>query len=156
MELEKIYRGMENGAETIQENFATLSKVLYPVGSIFQSMINNDPTTIYGGTWEPIKGKVLVGVDNNDSDFVAGKKGGTKGHNHGLSKGYAQMQMTGSTLANNGISGVATYKATTRAVDFTALANTNEYNWGTQLAGSTDSSNNLPPYETVYIWVRTA
>ncbi|MGX7244754.1 phage baseplate protein [Enterococcus quebecensis] len=156
MDLEKIYRGMENGAEAIQENFSILAKALYPVGSVFQSVNDSDPSTLFGGTWERIKGKVLVGVDEGDSDFTAGKIGGKKEHIHGLSQGYAQLQISGSVLANNSIGEIPAYKGTTKAVDFKALANNEEFKLGTRLAGYTDLANNLQPYKTVYIWVRIA
>lgn len=155
MELEKIYRGMENGAETIQENFSVLADALYPIGSIFQSMVNSDPATLFGGSWERIKGKVLVGVDENDSDFTTGKVGGEKNHSHGLSKGYAKLQISGTTLAYNGFE-VTPYVSNVRAENFTAVANRTNLGAGTALAGTTDLTNNLQPYKTVYMWVRVA
>ena len=52
----------------------------YPVGSIYLSISNINPETIFGGTWVSFgSGKTLVGVDTNDSDFnTAEKTGGSK------------------------------------------------------------------------------
>jgi len=56
----------------------------YPVGSIFLSVINTNPSKWFGGTWELIaQGRTLVGVDTNDANFNTVKKtGGSKTHIH--------------------------------------------------------------------------
>lgn len=47
-------------------------KTIYPVGSIYMSVNNTDPGTLFGGTWEAWgTGRVPVGVDSGDSDFSA-------------------------------------------------------------------------------------
>ena len=55
---------------------------LFPVGFIIG--VDNaefDPNTSWGGTWERIKGRVIVGVDEDDTDFnISGKTGGEKEH----------------------------------------------------------------------------
>ncbi len=52
---------------------------VYPVGSIYLSLIATDPTSFFGGTWTLIgQGRTLVGVDTNQTAFnQAGKLGGT-------------------------------------------------------------------------------
>lgn len=56
--------------------------LVYPVGSIYETDNEGfDPNTSFGGTWERIKGKVIVGVDKADGAFDAvGKTGGEKNH----------------------------------------------------------------------------
>ena len=53
---------------------------IYPVGSIYTSISSTSPATLFGGTWERFgKGKTLVSVDENDSDFnTVEKLGGSK------------------------------------------------------------------------------
>lgn len=53
---------------------------IYRIGTIYETTDNSfDPNVEWGGTWNRIKGKVLVGVDENDGDFnAAGKTGGSK------------------------------------------------------------------------------
>lgn len=63
---------------------------MYPVGSVVASVnANFDPNKIYNGTWVRFaKGQTLVGVDEADKDFAAGKSGGNKNmqqHTHGIS-----------------------------------------------------------------------
>lgn len=147
--------GIKNFKENIQINGKLLLDMFYPVGSIFQSVNSLDPSAIMGGTWERIKGKVLIGVDESDPDFSEGKVGGEKVHTHGLSKAYAQLQMTGTTLAYQGVN-VQPYTATVKATNFVALADSTRLAAGTSIAGNTDSSSNLQPYMTIFIWKRLA
>ena len=47
-----------------------LNELIFPIGSIiYNSNEDFDPNTIYGGTWEKIKGKMIIGFDESDSDF---------------------------------------------------------------------------------------
>lgn len=46
---------------------------VYPIGSIYMSVNNISPTTLFGGTWEQISGKFLLACD---SSHVAGSSGG--------------------------------------------------------------------------------
>lgn len=49
--------------------------LLYPVGSIYLSIKSKNPGQIFGGVWERIaKGRTLVGVDENDTDFSSSEK----------------------------------------------------------------------------------
>ena len=52
----------------------------YPVGSIYITESNTNPSETIGGTWEEYgKGKTLVGVDLNDTNFnTVNKLGGSK------------------------------------------------------------------------------
>lgn len=134
--------------KTYVKSIEGLIDFIYPVGSIYMSTENLELNTFLGGIWERIKGKVLVGVDENDEDFSNGKTGGEKAHtltidempnhNHslGLNKG-----------SNPSVSGTGT----------------SGFLWGdiavgkiSGSAGGNKSHNNLPPYATVYIWKRIA
>lgn len=63
-------------------NGVDLLDLIYPVGTIFTTENDNfDPNDHFNGTWERIKGKVLVGVDEDDSSFSSsGLTGGEKNH----------------------------------------------------------------------------
>lgn len=64
------------------ENEEMYPNPYWPVGSIFLSVVNTNPTNWFGGTWELIaQGRTLVGVDTSDADFNTVKKtGGEKTH----------------------------------------------------------------------------
>ena len=55
---------------------------VYPVGSIYISVISTDPGELFGGTWELLApGRTLVCINANDSDFSQARKtGGEKAH----------------------------------------------------------------------------
>lgn len=52
----------------------------FPIGSIYMSVTNINPSTIFGGTWERIKGKFLIAADDNT--YTLGATGGNSTHNH--------------------------------------------------------------------------
>jgi microcystin-dependent protein len=58
-----------------------LNKV-YPVGSIYMSVVNTSPATLFGGTWSAFgAGRTLVGFDVGQTEFNAAEKtGGAKTH----------------------------------------------------------------------------
>ena len=44
-----------------------LSDIIYPVGSIYLSVSNTDPSTYFGGTWQKIgTGRVLMGASSDN------------------------------------------------------------------------------------------
>lgn len=123
--------------------------LIYPIGSIYMSINNKNPSDIFGGTWERIKGKMLVGVDENDADFnESSKTGGEKEvtltveqippHNHSLTAHGSDGtgNMVSQSIGNGGSRVVASW----------VIGNT----------GGGQPHNNMPPYYTVYIFVRTA
>ena len=63
-----------------KNNEKIYSHPYFPVGSIYLSVVNTNPSIWFGGTWELIsQGRTLVGVDINDTDFNTAKKiGGEK------------------------------------------------------------------------------
>lgn len=124
-------------------------KLLYPIGSIYMSIQDTNPSVFFGGTWERIaKGKTLVGVDENDTDFnTSSKTGGEKTHKltineipshiHGGAY-WAQKQGYGNI-------NIGSTAAASRA-DISGIAST----------GGNQPHNNMQPYYTCYIFVRTA
>ncbi|HAV90211.1 MAG TPA: hypothetical protein DCW44_02920 [Eubacterium sp.] len=117
----------------------------YPVGSIYLSVVNTNPSIWFGGTWEQIaKGRTLVGVDTSDTDFNTVKKtGGSKQiqkHSHTLFETKYNYTTGGQPTANSVV--LAGSNATSPSVK------TDDYGSG--------NSGNLQPYFTCYIWCRTA
>jgi len=55
---------------------------IYPIGSIYLSVNNLNPESLFGGTWQIFgEGKCLVGVDTNQTEFNTPEKtGGEKNH----------------------------------------------------------------------------
>lgn len=59
-----------------------LISLIYPIGSIYMSVNNTNPSTIFGGTWVAWgSGKVPVGVNASETEFNSVEKtGGAKTH----------------------------------------------------------------------------
>lgn len=128
-----------------------LRDILYPIGAIYQSTVNTDPSSFMGGTWERFgNGRVLVGVDEADSDFNApNKTGGTKTH-----------KLTAAEMAHS-------HFQTERFDSDYSIGNGHKFTIGESVASDTiktsgvvdvtsQAHNNLQPYITVYMWRRTA
>ena len=124
----------------------------YPIGSIYQSTANTDPSTFMGGTWERFgNGRVLVGVNESDSDFnIVNKTGGEKMHT--LTVNEMPSHEHGQNVSAGSGSGPAIRR------DYQSEGTGVAYPQGisTQHAGGGQAHNNLQPYITVYMWRRTA
>lgn len=56
-----------------------IAETLYPIGSIYMSTVDVDPSTLFGGTWERIKDKFLLCAGDS---YSAGSTGGAVSHTH--------------------------------------------------------------------------
>ena len=63
----------ENKTLKSQVNNAMVANDVYPVGSIYMSINNTNPSTLFGGTWEKVEGRFLLGSSNN---YEVGTTGG--------------------------------------------------------------------------------
>jgi microcystin-dependent protein len=52
----------------------------YPVGSIYLSVVNTNPATLFGGTWEQLKNQFLLAADDATTGAHGGDTGGEKEH----------------------------------------------------------------------------
>lgn len=141
---------------------------MHPVGSIFLSVTSTNPSTYFGGTWVRIsKGRVLVGVDEDDTAFdTAEETGGSKtanlnhshtlsshththSHTHGLnghthtlsSSGYAKVSFSTVDLQTSYVSTGAWAPNDSFRLPYsqTHMTGSNRTD-GIQLAGKTDGS----------------
>ena len=132
--------------QTVGSNF--ILDNVYPVGSIYMNVNSTNPGTLFGGTWEQIQGKFLLGMS---SSYPAGSQGGEATHT-----------LTISELPNHTHSIIAysesgsDYSSSDAELSFTY--NTTKKGWSGRTAsvGNNQAHNNMPPYLSVYIWKRTA
>lgn len=116
----------------------------YPVGAIYLSVTNVNPATLFGGTWEAIGGRFLLGAN---STYAAGSTGGESAHKLTTS----EMPRHNHTLDNyNTAAGNTTAYMTVQAQ---AKVGCNG-NVQTLYTGGDGSHNNMPPYLAVYMWKR--
>ncbi len=77
------FQKIEHNTDGTHKNAAGLINVIYPVGTIYTSIIATNPGTVFGfGTWVAFgAGKVLVGIDGTQAEFdTVEETGGTKTH----------------------------------------------------------------------------
>lgn len=160
---------------------SSLLQQIYHVGAYYMSDDSQSPAARFGfGTWERVKGKFIVGLDEADTSFdAAGKTGGAKTHTHTNNltinsagehghtvsrDGWGAEQASGE-LPNPTTSGrlVTGSGKTDKGEDAEELAHAS----GSQstssdgshthtMSGGINSAGNVPPYITTYIWKRTA
>ena len=129
------------------KTLAEIMLALYPVGAVYISANSTSPASLFGGTWESIGGRFLLGAD---STYMAGSTGGETthtltvnempNHNHASGHGYHNVA-SGSgveTLSNYYIDG-------------------DDYSVNkTSYIGGGAAHNNMPPYLAVYMWKRVS
>lgn len=150
------------------ERYKRLPNVLdsYPVGAIYISGVSTSPAALFGGTWEQIKGRFLLGTGANEANSTnkwgalsagaynaaAGETGGAAQitlktaqmptHSHQ----FERIPITQPELTTGG-----NYYAE-QSTTVGSLVKTQT----TYPAGEGKAHSNMPPYLAVYIWQRTA
>ena len=135
-------------------DLSSLWDQIYPVGSIYITANATNPSVLFGGTWEQLKGKFLVGVDSSDTDFeTSGKTGGEKTH---ILK-IEEMPSHNHTLYGSPYGSADWIEGGVQRVKYDVNQKTasNTYPIGPAFdTGGSQAHNNLPPYMTVYMWKR--
>ena len=85
--------------EYITNQLESILDSFYPVGSIYFSVKNENPSSKFGGTWVSWgAGKFIVGVNSSDSSFNSVEKtGGSKTHSHTITVNNKAAFTSGST-----------------------------------------------------------
>jgi hypothetical protein len=117
----------------------------YPVGAIYLSVTDANPAALFGGTWERIGGRFLLGAD---STYEGGSTGGEVAHTLTAD----EMPRHNHEIDNLNAAGNATPYMTVQAQDKKGYGG----NVQTMYAGGGKAHNNMPPYLAVYMWKRNA
>ena len=127
---------------------------MYPVGSVYISAISTDPGTLFGGKWERLKDRFLLGAGSSHS---AGTTGGSADseliqHSHSVLsvEGNPIFLKEGTDASGLVMNGVPVQYASNGADSswkiYSGLTGT--------LSNGLDK--NMPPYLTVYMWKRVS
>lgn len=123
----------------------------YPIGAIYLSVNDTDPSELFGGTWEFFgAGRTLVGVDYSIPEFnQVEKMGGETAHQLVLNEipdqvlsGYCAPDKKSWSTGN--WYDHSAYNYPTNTIQYSGVANGNQ------------PHNNLQPYITCYMWKRVA
>lgn len=132
----------EGGGRTL----ADLLDLVYPIGSIYMNTNNVNPQSIFGGVWQKIEGRFLLGSSGN---YTLGLLGGEAAHTLTISE---MPKHKPSILLNTQDS-----YTTGSAANWQVVTNGRYYAGDMFLEiGGNQSHNNMPPYLVVNIWKRTA
>jgi len=124
-------------------NIQNILDMIYPVGSIYTSKSAENPSTLFGGTWEQIEGKFLLGC--NDA-YIAGTTGGEDEHILTIAEMPTHRHSVRTNQTRGGV-----YAATQFT---TGIAYSSTDPNATVNAGGSQPHNNMPPYIAVYMWER--
>ena len=160
-QIKNITNDLNNFKKEINQKISELSDILknkikkeildmsHPIGTYYWSQKNTDPSTIFGGKWESIKGRFLFA---EDAKHGAGTSGGEEfhtltadeipSHNHGLPKPVCAYKAVPDIQIAGGGGSKKLYENDGN------VANTNN-------VGGGKPHNNMPPYISAFCWRRT-
>ena len=121
----------------------------YPVGSIYLSVSETSPASMFGGTWERIEDRFLLAAG---STYTAGDTGGEATHTLTINEIPSHTHIINASYANPG-------SASSNNGKLLAGDKNNIWLWehaSTGSAGWDAAHNNMPPYLAVYMWKRVA
>lgn len=140
-----------------ETNLNKMIDMMYPVGSIYLSVNDTNPQTIFGGTWEQIKDRFLLSAGDTYSN---GSTGGEAthvltslempSHTHNF-RFNAGSEIEAGEYNSANLNGDTYPKLPSFALGST---------WGSVGSvgiaenGASHPHNNMPPYLTVYMWKR--
>ncbi len=151
--------------------------LIYPVGSIYMSVSNTNPSLLFGGTWVAITDRFLIGASNT---YQVSSEGGSNtaalnvnnipSHSHSVNINTSSAgnhnhssttrQCMGGTNQNNYTVmrpyGWSAGPDGSQIGTDTTGNHTHNVSGNTGNTGSGESFSIMPPYLAVYIWKRTA
>lgn len=135
---------------------------VYPVGAIYMTINSDDPSVLFGGTWQRIKDRFLLAAGDTYSN---GSTGGSATHIPLGSVGSHTLTESEIPAHKHGYSYYTSYTTAAEGGDIlvrteftTETRNTDNTGGGLghnhSFTGS--ATNTMPPYLTVNVWTRTA
>lgn len=120
----------------------------YPIGSVYISVSDVSPASLFGGTWEKIKDRFLLASGDT---YALGASGGNANavvvshrHNDLMLGGSAILKVTGSGAGTTGID-TSSNSASPTSTSIT-----------TSTTGEDGTGKNMPPYLVVNVWKRVS
>ena len=139
----------QQAVEAVDGAIQAAANLMYPIGSIYISVSNTSPASLFGGTWAAFgAGRALGGVNSSDTAFNSVEKtGGEKTHTLTISEMPSHSHTWSYDNVGGSYSGVR--------ID---NGNTSYYIYSkeTSSVGGGGAHNNLQPYITVYMWKRVS
>lgn len=154
--VDELYDGccfpiVQNG-ETKRATYLVLKTMLlnsiYPIGAIYMSLNDRDPSEILGGIWERIEDRFLLAAG---STFQAGSTGGEINHTLTVDELPAHYHGYSTNIQHSDGPEVPLSESLTCGIQ---VGGRRRYHDKSDDTGSNQAHNNMPPYLTVYMWKR--
>lgn len=151
----------------------------WPIGSIYQSTDPTSPEVLFGGYWEPIKGRFLLAAAEDEDigtepdESVCYRTAGTTGGSERVTltanqSGQRALTITGGAHAHSvkyrndlktATSGdsrrFGPYADSSSGSQYSGVStSSNSHSHSVAAQDATESHGNMPPYLAVYTWVR--
>lgn len=146
----RVKGGIANFEDGVKISGKLLFELVYPVGSIYMSANETSPATLFGGTWEQLKDRFLLGAGNTYSN---GATGGEASHTLTVAE-LPDYTLPVTLYASR--DGVGDWTRLQRGWDEGKTTQNVNGNITVKSGGSGAAHNNMPPYLAVYMWKRTA
>lgn len=126
-------------------SWVNICDIIYPVGAYYISHNSTPPSELFGGTWTAVTGRFLY---CNAGTGTGGSNTHTLTIDQIPSHRHKQQNPNTATGAN---------QVMVPSTNGTASYDASSYSWEyTQYTGGGAAHNNMPAYQTVYAWRRTA
>ena len=151
----KGFKYRHSSDDTTWGSWFDFGLLAYPVGSIYISVNDTNPGTLFGGTWEQINDRFLLACG---STYEAGSTGGeatvSLQVNNLPPHDHTERLPESFRISANAGSGGYVSDATNPKTPYAGGTYSSSVKTGT--TGGGQAHNNMPPYLAVYVWKRTA
>ena len=151
----KGFKYRHSSDDTTWGSWFDFGLLAYPVGSIYISVNDTNPGTLFGGTWEQINDRFLLACG---STYEAGSTGGeatvSLQVNNLPPHDHTERLPESFRISANAGSGGYVSDATNPKTPYAGGTYSSSVKTG--ITGGGQAHNNMPPYLAVYVWKRTA
>ena len=158
IDLSYLEDGINNISEELNNFRNTFLNLVYPIGAVYLSLSSTNPGTLFGGTWEQLKDRFLLGAG---SSYSVGSTGGAATHTLKVNEIPVHEGHLTDNSTNTG-GNYAGYLANTTTTAYGSSGRGWNVQMGNEIVpaghnkGGGAAHNNMPPYLTVYMWKRVS
>ena len=137
----------------------TLAEIMlahYPVGAVYISANSTSPASLFGGKWERLKDRFLLGAGDS---YAAGGTGGEAEHtlnSHEIPQHYHDSYFLGLSGTVDAPAYYAVFNQSAYTYNYAATTPNTLDVASTGRTGGDQPHNNMPPYLAVYMWKRVS
>ena len=118
---------------------------IWPIGSVYISVNSTDPSNLFGGKWEQLKDRFLLGCGTKINGTIGGEENHTLSINEMPSHNHNAVSTSGQSETLN-LYPFSMVTSQYNVVDTNVIRPT----------GGGQAHNNMPPYLVVYMWKRVS